>query len=109
MRTELSGTRYSKSSLLVCLFLALVSVSSYAADTSKGAGFYSTHCASCHGASGVNVMPNAPNFAQGESMMQPDASLLASIKAGKNAMPGYLGILSDRDIMDVIAFLRTLH
>ena len=54
-------------------------------------------------------MPNAPNFAQGENMMQPDPTLLTSIRFGKNAMPAYQGILKDPEIMDVIAYLRTLH
>jgi cytochrome c6 len=42
-------------------------------------------------------------------MMQPDAGLLASIRSGRNAMPAYAGILTDRDILDVIAFMRTLR
>ena len=41
--------------------------------------------------------------------MQPDMALLATLKAGKNAMPGYFGILSDNEILDVIAYSRTLR
>lgn len=80
-----------------------------AADTFKGGELYAVHCVSCHGASGVNVMPNAPNFAQSESLLQPDFLLLSSIKNGKNAMPAYQGILTDQDILDVIVYLRTLN
>lgn len=83
-------------------------VSAYAADPGKGAQIYATHCLSCHGRDGVSVMPGAPNFARSEGLMRPDAALLTSIKAGKNAMPAYVGILSDQDIFDVIAYLRTL-
>jgi cytochrome c6 len=54
-------------------------------------------------------MPNAPNFARSESLLQPDPLLLTSIKNGKNAMPAFRGILSDPDIMDVIVYLRTLN
>lgn len=89
--------------------LAFGSGTSRAADTIKGGALYAVHCASCHGASGISVMPNAPNFARGESLLQPDLSLLVSIKNGKNAMPAYQGILSDHDILDVIVYLRTLN
>lgn len=54
-------------------------------------------------------MPNAPNFARGESLLRPDLSILTSIKNGKDAMPAYQGILSDPDIMNVIVYLRTLN
>jgi mono/diheme cytochrome c family protein len=95
--------------LIAFFVLAFGSASVRAADTIKGGEVYAEHCASCHGASGMSVMPNAPNFAQNESLMQPDPSLLTSIRNGKNAMPAYQGILSDRDILDVIVYLRTLN
>jgi len=70
---------------------------------------YDRYCASCHGAAGISVMPNAPNFARGERLMQPDAGLMAAIRGGRNAMPAFAGVLSDREILDVVAFLRTLR
>lgn len=84
-------------------------ITAYAADPGKGAQVYATHCISCHGRDGVSVMPGAPSFARSEGLMQPDAALLTSIKAGKNAMPAYVGILNDQEIFDVIAYLRTLR
>ncbi len=80
-----------------------------AADIAKGAQLYSTHCAACHGLKGVPVMPGSPNFTRSEGLLQADLSVLAAIRAGKNAMPGYLGILRDAEILDVIAYLRTLR
>ena len=56
----------------------------------------------------AHVLPEAPNLARGEGLMQPDMMLLVSIKTGKNAMPGFMGILKDQDILDVIAYTRTL-
>ena len=41
--------------------------------------------------------------------MRPDTLLLSAIRNGKNAMPAYQGILSDADILDVIAFVRTIN
>jgi cytochrome c6 len=93
----------------VFFILVLYSGFSQAADSVKGGELYRLHCALCHGVSGVNVMPNAPNFTRNEGLLQPDPSLLASIKNGKNAMPSYNGILSDQDILDVIVYLRTLN
>jgi len=98
-----------KLGLLALFMLAFGSGTSRAADTIKGGELYAVHCASCHGASGISVMPNAPSFARSESLLQPDLLLLTSIKNGRNAMPAYQGILSDGNILDVIVFLRTLN
>lgn len=108
MRIEI--IRYSKLKLLAPLLLALwSSAAAHAADTTKGGSLYAAHCAACHGASGASVMPGAPSFARSEGLLQPDLVLLAAIKAGKNVMPAFQGMLSDRDILDVIAYLRTLN
>lgn len=80
-----------------------------AADINKGRQVYMMHCASCHGVTGMSVMPGAPNFARNESMFQPDIKLVNSIRSGKNMMPAYLGILTERDMFDVVAYLRTLR
>ncbi|MBI5752277.1 MAG: cytochrome c [Hydrogenophilales bacterium] len=102
--------RHSKLQLLATLLLALGSSEvSYAADMIKGGNLYAAHCAACHGASGVSVMPGAPSFARSERLLQPDMALLATIKSGKKIMPAFQGVLSDRDILDVIAYLRTLN
>ena len=109
LRTEPLQARPTRLHLIFVFLLALGANAAYAADTNKGSGFFTMHCVSCHGTSGDSVMPGAPNFSQGEGLMQADAQLLSAIKSGKNAMPGYRGILSDEDILDVIAYLRTLH
>lgn len=102
--------RSSQLRLVAPLVLALWSSgASHAADMIKGGNLYATHCAACHGASGVSVIPGAPSFARSEGLLQSDLALLASIKAGKNVMPAFQGMLSDRDILDVIAYLRTLN
>jgi cytochrome c6 len=91
------------------LFLLLLGPAAHAADAMKGGRIYRTHCASCHGATGIATLPNAPSFARGERIMQPDPVLLATIRTGRGAMPGFFGILSDRDTLDVIAYLRTMR
>ena len=97
------------STLLAGAFLLAFGTAAQAADPNKGRQLFATHCAICHGASGKSVMPGAPNFDRGEGLLRPDFTLLAAIRSGKNAMPAFQGMLADRDILDVIAYLRTLH
>jgi cytochrome c6 len=104
----MTGMRGLRPALALALALS-AAPASYAADVAKGAQIYAQHCAACHGPTGVSVMPNAPNFARSERMLQPDFQLLMAIKSGRNAMPAYNGVLADRDIFDVIAYLRTLR
>lgn len=80
-----------------------------AANVMEGQRIFNQHCAGCHGFGGISAIPNAPNFARGERMMQPDVMLLQSIKQGKMTMPSFNGILRDQQILDVIAYLRTLQ
>lgn len=89
-------------------FLWLAAGTAGAADIQRGRTLYTTHCAICHGESGTPVMPGAPNFRRMESLMRPDMQLMTAIREGKGAMPGYFGILREREILDVIAHLRTL-
>jgi cytochrome c6 len=89
--------------------LAFLLQGAFAADVMKGGQLYRMHCASCHGASGISAMPNAPSFARGERMAQPDPMLLGSIRRGRGAMPGFFGVLSDRDTLDVIAYMRSMR
>ncbi len=95
--------------LIVAILALSYSGSLFAADTFKGQKIYTTNCAVCHGQNGQARLPGAPSFNRGESILKPDFTLLAAIRAGKNAMPAFQGILSDRDIMDVIAYVRTLN
>jgi cytochrome c6 len=89
------------------LAISLVT-SAHAADTQNGAKQYAQYCASCHGPSGKGSFAGVPDFSRGNTLFRSDGALLASIKAGKGAMPGFLGILRERDLFDVIAYLRTL-
>ena len=101
-------TRLPLLTVHLALLLAVLPVSASAADLGKGRSLYLAHCSGCHGASGFSVMSQAPSFARGERLVQPDPVLIDAIRSGKNAMPPFLGILNDREILDVIAYTRTL-
>lgn len=102
----MKNTRMLLGAALAC---ALSTQGVFAADVGQGQRLYMTHCVACHGVGGVSVIPNAPNFSRGERLMQPDMGLMMTIKSGKTAMPSFNGILRDQQILDVIAYLRTLQ
>lgn len=79
-----------------------------AGDPIKGRQIYVDSCSGCHGLTGSPTMPDVPFFSRGEGMMKPDNQLLDFIKHGKVVMPAYEGILTDAQILDVIAYIRTL-
>lgn len=93
---------------LLAAVLVAAAQCAWAGDIVRGAELYRRHCASCHGPQGVSVWPGAPSFARREGVLLADTALLERIRAGRNAMPGYRGILSDRELLSVIAFTRTL-
>ena len=83
--------------------------SAHAADSSAGAGHYQRLCAGCHGSSGRPVLPNAPDFTRPTALLKPDLTLLAVIRDGRGAMPAFRGALRDREMLDIVAHLRTLR
>ena len=102
-------TRFDVSLIAVLLAVLAAAPSAQAADINKGRQIFNQHCAGCHGPRGISVMPNAPHLADGTVLLRPDGEILASIRGGKSAMPAYAGILKDAEILDVIAYMRTLR
>jgi mono/diheme cytochrome c family protein len=95
-------------SLLATLLLCALGPAA-AADVAHGADLYRSHCASCHGAGGRPVLPGTPDFSRPTALLKPDLALLAAIRGGKGAMPAYQGQLRDREMLDIVAHLRTLR
>lgn len=100
--------KFAKTLFIVSLFAVFFSANSAASDVADGRQLYQRHCAMCHGQNGDSVMGGAPSFSRGEGLFQSDHSLLKRIRSGKNACPAYRGILSEQEIFNVIAFMRTL-
>jgi cytochrome c6 len=94
--------------LAACL-LAMGASAGSAADVIRGGEIYRANCANCHGPNGRPVLPTAPDFSRQERLFQPDPALMQSVRNGKGAMPAFQGLLRDREILDVIAYLRTLR
>ncbi|MGC2164522.1 MAG: cytochrome c [Gallionella sp.] len=101
--------RIKLASWLFAPLLLAGAASCYAGDINKGAQLYRQHCVTCHGVDGINLMPDAPNFAHSEKLLRPDNFILDAVKQGANAMPSYAGVLKDQDILDIISYLRTME
>lgn len=95
--------------MLVAALAVGVAESASAGNFVLGQQLYQMHCAACHGGRGEGVMPDAPKFRMGERLDQPDMVLMQSVKSGKRTMPPFFGILQDAQILDVLAYVRTLR
>jgi mono/diheme cytochrome c family protein len=92
---------------LVFVLMLLATGVVMAGDPMKGRPLYDTRCAGCHGPEGIPQVAGIPNFKMGEKLMQPDQQILRFVKKGKGVMPGFKGILTDGEITDIIAHIRT--
>lgn len=120
MRMQRSGIRGpgvlagSGPALILALTLALVltlgaSGDALAADPTKGRVIYATHCQNCHGMKGAGQFPGMPDFSRGESLFKPDIEIVRVIYAGRGMMPAYRGMFTEEELLDVVAYLRTLR
>ncbi len=80
-----------------------------AAALGEGGQVYEEYCTPCHGYDGTKIIPEAPSFAEGESLEKPDAELLVSISDGKgDIMPPWAEDLSKQKMAAVLVYIRTL-
>ena len=94
---------------IVVLSLTLLVHPVHAADPVNGKKKYLQQCAMCHGKNGSPVMPDAADFRKGDGLFKSDQALMSRIQDGGDACPGYWGILKEKEILDVISYLRTLY
>lgn len=109
-RTVPALNRYMAWWLLAVLLLGLTNFRPVnAADFFNGRQIYEVHCQSCHGIDGRSMEPGTPDFSIGDTLFRPDADLVREIRDGKGTMPAYRGLLTDAEIRDVVAYLRSLQ
>jgi mono/diheme cytochrome c family protein len=96
--------------LLTMMWITMASWA-VAADSADGANTYKTKCMACHGADGAGTA--AGRSLNVADLRSPDVQKLTSaqlqdiVKNGKNNMPAFADSLSDQQIADVVAHVRT--
>jgi len=90
-------------SLLIALALPPMAAAQSAADT------YKTKCAICHGPDGKGKSAmGTKDLAGADIQKMSDADLTAAITNGKGKMPAYKGKLTDDQVKDMVAYVRSL-
>ena len=88
--------------------LACMSALAFASDIFGGREVYELHCQTCHGMAGQPMEPGVPDFSRGESLYVPDVDLVQRLRDGGGHLPSYRGLLTDEELRDVVAYIRTL-
>jgi cytochrome c6 len=101
--------KYLGTASILILLLGTASQATAAVDLARGQRLYNLHCASCHGITGIPVMPDTPNLAMREGMNQPDVMIMQSLKMGKKNKPSFFGRLNDQELLDVLQYVRTMR
>jgi mono/diheme cytochrome c family protein len=94
---------------VTCVLSMLSCTTVLAADIFKGREVYELHCQTCHGSNGRSVEPGTPDFSRGESLFAPDSELVRELREGGGMKPAYRGMLTDEELRDVVAYVRTLQ
>jgi cytochrome c6 len=102
-----------KQSARLCVISALT-VSTMSFAQGPGADTYKSKCQMCHAADGTGSTPAGKStkvipFNSPDIISKSDADLIAITKDGKGKMPAYKGKLTDAQITDVTAHIRTLQ
>lgn len=95
--------------IAVVLTALFTSARAEAGDVFTGRQIYIVHCTSCHGDNGVPLLPGTPNLARGEGLIAPDQLVLRSLRYGKGSMPGFESMIGRKELLDVLAYVRTLR
>ncbi len=87
------------------------------ADPEAGERVYKQNCINCHGVAGqgdgaaaAKLDPKPADLTSAKTQAKPDAELLETIKFGRpgTAMPGWTSEIDEREMRDLVAYIRTL-
>jgi cytochrome c6 len=101
------------SAIAVVAMLCLAASVSRAQDVANGEKVYKAKCAACHGPDGkgdtaAGKTTKARDFSSDEVKKESDAAWTDIIVKGKNKMPAYDKKITDAEVKDVVAYIRTL-
>ena len=102
-----------KQSVRFCV-ISFLAASTMCVAQGSGADTYKSKCQMCHAADGSGNTPTGKStkvvpFSSPDIVSKSDADLVAITKNGKGKMPAYAGKLTDAQITDVVAHIRTLQ
>ena len=91
-------------------------VKSSAESIAAGKTLWSTHCASCHGKTGLGdgnkaaqLKTTPPDFTKAAFHAQSDGSLFYKVAEGRDDMPSFKKKIPDQeDIWNLVVYMRTL-
>ena len=91
-------------------------VKSSAESIAAGKTLWSTHCASCHGKTGLGdgnkaaqLKTTPPDFTKAAFQTQSDGSLFYKVAEGRDDMPSFKKKIPDQeDIWNLVVYMRTL-
>ena len=95
--------------LLAAVLFSSVFALANASDIFNGREVYELHCQTCHGMDGQAMEPGTPDFSLGEGLFAPDVDLVQRLRDGGGHLPSYRGLLTDDELRDVVAYIRTLQ
>ena len=93
--------------------LGLVATTAQAQDVANGEKVYKAKCASCHGPdlkgeTAAGKATKAGDLCSADAKKETDAAWTDAIVKGKGKMPSYDKKLTDAEVKDVIAYMRSL-
>jgi len=97
----------------ICI-VSLLAASTMSFAQKSGADIYKSKCKSCHAADGsgdtaAGKSMKVVSFSSPEIVSASDDDLIADTKNGKGKMPAYANKLTDDQIKEVVAYIRTLQ
>jgi cytochrome c6 len=114
LRPPQQGAKQKVNKHTATLILLGLGISVPAMAQQGGDAIYKAKCAMCHGADGVGDTPvgkamKVNSFKSDADVKASDAELAKTTREGKGKMPAYAGKLTDDQIQQVVAYIRTLQ
>ncbi len=100
---------FQKSGIIVALVLVMSPAPIFAGSPHDGQKLYTQYCSSCHGTTAKNRAPGVAKIRRGAGLMRTDIDIVRRIERGNRGCPSYRGIIRENDLLDIVAYLRTLY